>query len=311
MANKPKPIKYDETHSINVSVTNKDEIKNLSDVNITQFKMVGKTFQTHFDDTIVTCFGPKADGSCILRIQGKPKGSTHRVTGHVEINLKSHHDLNKILQSNLFYDGVASLKLAHFVGYVGESHVINEIKKGTLFDKLFLKTRSGKAPLVNKALILKKGNNDNKKVPHPLYGKSFDPEKMIALQNKKGQGIDLICKVEPTPPPPDWVTFEIKTVMKDKYGANSTPTGGKASDFQEDYIGNIKKHIQFSRDSVLKGINEYELDIKKRILLNQIENDIKKGSIGGFKLTVGIDSKFDVSSNKKYDSFYIIEDLSK
>ena len=102
MANKPKPIKYDETHSINVSVTNKGEIKKLGDVNITQFKMVGKTFQTHFDDTIVTCFGPKADGSCILRIQGNPKGSTHRVTGHVEINLKSHHDLNKILNPICF-----------------------------------------------------------------------------------------------------------------------------------------------------------------------------------------------------------------
>ncbi|UDN36643.1 hypothetical protein [Proteus sp. NMG38-2] len=308
MANKPRPIKYDETHSINVSVTNKGEIKKLGDVNITQFKMIGKTFQTHFDDTIVTCFGPKADGSCILRIQGKPKGSTHRVTGHVEINLKSHHDLNKILQSNLFYDGVASLKLAHFVGYVGESHVINEIKKGTLFDKLFLKTRSGKALLANKESRITNGNTD---ISNPLYGKSFDPEKMIALQNKKGQGIDLICKIEPTPPPPDWVTFEIKTVMKEKFGANSTPSGGKASDFQKDYIRNLRKHIQLSRDSILDGINEYGLDGKKRILLNKIENDIKKGSIGGFKLTVGIDSKFDVSSNKKYDSFYILEELNK
>ncbi|MDS0790497.1 hypothetical protein OSB94_20645, partial [Proteus vulgaris] len=126
---------------------------------------------------------------------------------YFSINLKSHHDLNKILQSNLFYDGVASLKLAHFVGYVGESHVINEIKKGTLFDKLFLKTRSGKAPLANKESRIKNGNTD---ISNLLYGKSFDPEKMIALQNKKGQGIDLICKIEPTPPPPDWVTFEIK-----------------------------------------------------------------------------------------------------
>ena len=261
MANKPRPIKYDDTHSINVSVTNKDEIKKLGDVNITQFKMVGKTFQTHFDDTIVTCFGPKADGSCILRIQGKPKGSTHRVTGHVEINLKSHHDLNKILQSNLFYDGVASLKLAHFVGYVGESHVINEIKKGTLFDKLFLKTRSGKAPLANKESRITNGNTD---ISNPLYGKSFDPEKMIALQNKKGQGIDLICKIEPTPPPPDWVTFEIKTVMKEKFGANSTPTGGKASDFQEDYIGNINKHSVLAKQSFYKGGNEYSLGKKRK-----------------------------------------------
>lgn len=308
MANKPRPIKYDDTHSINVSVTNKDEIKKLGDVNITQFKMVGKTFQTHFDDTIVTCFGPKADGSCILRIQGKPKGSTHRVTGHVEINLKSHHDLNKILQSNLFYDGVASLKLAHFVGYVGESHVINEIKKGTLFDKLFLKTRSGKAPLANKESRITNGNTD---IPNPLYGKSFDPEKMIALQNKKGQGIDLICKIEPTPPPPDWVTFEIKTVMKEKFGANSTPTGGKASEIQKDYIRNLRKHIRLSVVSIDEGINEYKLFEKQLELLNIIDNDIKVGNIAGFKLVIGIDNKFNTSGNKKYNSFYILEELNK
>lgn len=307
MANKPRPIKYDESHSINVSVTNKDEIKKLGDVNITQFKMVGKTFQTHFDDTIVTCFGPKADGSCILRIQGKPKGSTHRVTGHVEINLKSHHDLNKILQSNLFYDGVASLKLAHFVGYVGESHVINEIKKGTLFDKLFLKTRSGKAPLANKESRIKNGDKD---ISNPLYGKSFDPEKMIALQNKKGQGIDLICKIEPTPPPPDWVTFEIKTVMKDKFGANSTPTGGKASDFQKDYIGNISKHSLLAQNSFKHGDNEYNLGKKERDILLDIYKDINKVNLVGFKLTVGIDNKFNVSNNNKYNQFYIIERLN-
>ncbi|WP_193016237.1 hypothetical protein [Proteus sp. FME41] len=134
---------------------------------------------------------------------------------------------------------------------------------------------------------------------------------MIALQNKKGQGIDLICKIEPTPPPPDWVTFEIKTVMKDKFGANSTPTGGAASDLQKDYIRNLRKHIQLSQDSILDGINEYKLDIKKRILLNKIENDVKKGSISGFKLTVGVDNKFNVSSNEKYDSFYILEELNK
>ncbi|MDM3560072.1 Uncharacterised protein [Proteus vulgaris] len=268
--------------------------------------MVGKTFQTHFDDTIVTCFGPKADGSCILRIQGKPKGSTHRVTGHIEINLKSHHDLNKILQSNLFYDGVTSLKLAHFVGYVGESHVINEIKKGTLFDKLFLKTRSGKAPLANKESRIKNGNTD---ILNPLYGKSFDPEKMIALQNKKGQGIDLICKIEPTPPPPDWVTFEIKTVMKDKFGANTTPTGGKASEIQKSYFENINKHSLLAKESFYQGSNEYSLGKKERkILLNILESCEEKNLVG-FKLTVGIDNKFNISNNNKYNQFYIIENL--
>ena len=182
-----------------------------------------------------------------------------------------------------------------------------DIKKGTLFDKLFLKTRSGKAPLVNKELILKKGNNDNEKVSHPLYGKSFVPEKMIALQNKKGQGIDLICKIDP--PPPDWVTFEIKTVMKDKYDANSTPTGGKASEIQKSYFENINKHSLLAKESFYQGGNEYSLGKKERkILLNILESCDEKNLVG-FKLTVGIDNKFNVSNNNKYNQFYIIENL--
>ncbi|UPK81929.1 hypothetical protein LW139_04255 [Proteus vulgaris] len=194
--------------------------------------------------------------------------------------------------------------MAHFVGYVGESHVINEIKKGTLFDKLFLKTRSGKAPLANKESRIKNGNTD---ISNLLYGKSFDPEKMIALQNKKGQGIDLICKIEPTPPPPDWVTFEIKTVMKEKFGANSTPTGGKASDFPKDYIGNISKHSLLAQNSFKHGDNEYNLGKKERDILLDIYKDINKVNLVGFKLTVGIDNKFNVS---KYNQFYIIERLN-
>lgn len=310
MANKPRPIKYDETHSINVSVTNKDEIKKLGDVNITQFKMVGKTFQTHFDDTIVTCFGPKADGSCILRIQGKPKGSTHRVTGHVEINLKSHHDLNKILQSNLFYDGVASLKLAHFVGYVGESHVINEIKKGTLFDKLFLKTRSGKASLISDIEKIEekiKGKTIFKN--NPLFNNNIINNEFIALQNSNGHGIDLICKMKN--PPPEWITFEIKTVMKDYFKDNSTPRGGKATNIQRDYIENIKKHSNKSKQSFLHADNEYDLNKDKFNILNEIDSAILKGDVVGYKLTIGIDNKFGVSSNNRYSKFYILEELVK
>lgn len=61
----------------------------------------------------------------------------------------------------------------------------------------------------------------------------------------------MICKIEPTPPPPDWVTFEIKTVMKDKFGANTTPTGGKASEIQKSYFENINKHSLLAKESFL------------------------------------------------------------
>ncbi|EOV8584714.1 hypothetical protein ACOSKC_004222 [Providencia stuartii] len=270
-----------------------------------RFNVVGKTFTRHFDDTIVTCFGPKPDGTCILRIQGNPKGGGRRVTGHIELNLKSEHELQKVLTSDLFYDGVASMKMAQFVGYLGEQHVVNEIKKGTLFDKLFMKTRYGKAPLANKSSRLDKDGNEL----NPLFGKRFVPEKMIALQNAKGQGIDLICKIEP--PPPEWVTFEIKTTMKDKYGPNATPLSGKPTEIQVDYKKNIRRHTELAERSLFHGDNDYSLTRKEFRMLREIKLSMKKRQVVGYKITVGLDNEFNPSHNSKYDEFFIAEDLAK
>ncbi|MEY0234705.1 hypothetical protein [Providencia manganoxydans] len=288
-------------NGITAKVVSEEAAKLLKNTIVTRFNVVGKTFTRHFDDTIVTCFGPKPDGSCVLRIQGKPNGAERRVTGHIEINLKSEHELQKVLTSDLFYDGLASLKMAQFVGYLGEQHVVNEIKKGTLFDKLFMKTRYGKAPLANKSSRLDKDGNEL----NSLLGKRFVPEKMLALQNAKGQGIDLICKIEP--PPPEWVTFEIKTTMKDKFGPNATPKSGEPSEAQKDYIGNISKHTGLANISFVQGHNDYNLSRAQRKMLVEIKKDISKSNIAGFKLTVAIDDKLNVSSNNKYGSFYIVE----
>ncbi|EOD2823387.1 hypothetical protein ACJLWH_004368 [Providencia stuartii] len=290
---------------ITAKIVSEESVKSLTNMLVTRFNVVGKTFTRHFDDTIVTCFGPKPDGTCILRIQGNPKGGGRRVTGHIELNLKSEHELQKVLTSDLFYDGVASMKMAQFVGYLGEQHVANEIKKGTLFDKLFMKTRYGKAPLVNKSSRLDKDGNEL----NPLFGKRFVPEKMIALQNAKGQGIDLICKIEP--PPPEWVTFEIKTTMKDKFGPNSTPNGGKLSEIQKDYIGNMKLHLDISINSFLNDKNSYSLTIKEATLLKEINSSLVKNQIAGYKVTVGLDNSFNPASNNKYDTMFVAEDLKK
>lgn len=292
-------------NGITAKVVSEEAAKLLKNTIITRFNVVGKTFTRHFDDTIVTCFGPKPDGSCVLRIQGKPNGAERRVTGHIEINLKSEHELQKVLTSDLFYDGLASLKMAQFVGYLGEQHVVNEIKKGTLFDKLFMKTRYGKAPLANKSSRLDKDGNEL----NPLLGKCFVPEKMLALQNAKGQGIDLICKIEP--PPPEWVTFEIKTTMKDKFGPNATPTSGKPSEIQNNFLYNIKLHSKTAMESFRYGNNDYNLSKEQFKLLKQIENQSNKKNIVGYKLTVAIDDSFNVGGNNKYPSFYYLEELGK
>ncbi|WP_273802637.1 hypothetical protein, partial [Proteus vulgaris] len=98
--------------------------------------------------------------------------------------------------------------------------------------------------------------------------------------------------------------------MKEKFGANSTPTGGKASEIQKDYIGNISKHSLLAQNSFKHGDNEYNLGKKERDILLDIYKDINKVNLVGFKLTVGIDNKFNVSNNNKYNQFYIIERLN-
>ncbi|MDE5307345.1 hypothetical protein PY546_13215 [Providencia stuartii] len=53
---------------------------------------------------------------------------------------------------------------------------------------------------------------------------------------------DFICKIEP--PPPEWVTFEIKTTMKDKFGANTTPKGSGASEAQKRLLEKYKRSFK-------------------------------------------------------------------
>ncbi|EMF0919757.1 hypothetical protein NNF59_004112 [Providencia stuartii] len=103
------------------------------------------------------------------------------------------------------------------------------------------------------------------------------------------------------------VTFEIKTTMKDKFGSNATLKSGEPSESQKDYIGNISKHTGLVNISFVQGHNDYNLSRAQRKMLVEIKKDISKSNIAGFKLTLAIDGKLNVSSNNKYGSFYIIE----
>ncbi|APG52564.1 hypothetical protein ACX5HH_000538 [Providencia stuartii] len=81
---------------------------------------------------------------------------------------------------------------------------------------------------------------------------------------------DFICKIES--PSPEWVTFKIKTTMKDKFGSNATPNGGKLSEIRKDYIGNMKLHLDTSINSFLNDKNSYSLTIKEATLLKEINS---------------------------------------
>ena len=147
--------------------------------------------------------------------------------------------------------------------------------------------------------------------------KNIVSKSIFSLQNRNNHGIDLIFKVTPYPPPPKWITIESKTVMKDKFGDYSTPRGGKVSEYQEDSIDNLSKHLELSNISLKSKLNEYSIKKEEKISLQELTHDLlinksissNKEIIQGFKLTIGIDEKFNVSNNKKFDNLYIFEKL--
>ncbi|MEY1387966.1 hypothetical protein AB7044_02420 [Providencia stuartii] len=107
------------------------------------------------------------------------------------------------------------------------------------------------------------------------------------------------------------ITFEIKTTMKDKFGSNATPNGGKLSEIRKDYIGNMKLHLDTSINSFLNDKNSYSLTIKEATLLKEINSSLVKNQIAGYKVTVGLDNSFNPASNNKYDTMSVAEDLKK
>nr|WP_308410135.1 hypothetical protein [Providencia stuartii] len=120
---------------------------------------------------------------------------------------------------------------------------------------------------------------------------------------------DFICKIES--PSPEWVTFEIKTTMKDKFGANTTPKGSGASEAQKDYLKNIRDHSKESTESMRFGRNDFNLNKEQFDLLNSISKGMSKNNIVGYKLTAVVDDKFNVGGNNKYLFFYYLEGLDK
>ncbi|MDV2196883.1 hypothetical protein [Enterobacter hormaechei] len=284
--------------------TNRAQVKGLDEIHISHIRPQVQTFERHLDDVKITLFGPRVEGGYILRIEGKPNGQSQNIKGHVELNIKK-GDLHKVLSEQKLYDDIAAMKLAHFVGYIGENHARKAAEAGDLLSKGYIKNRGKTA-----VSFLSTFKGDKKIVPGSVF----------SLQNGQGHGIDLICKVAPYPPPPKWITIESKTVMKESFGQHATPRAGKASDYQKDPIGNLNKHLELAENSIKSRKNEYAIDKNTKKLLKELTMDfevnrtLQKNSnkiIQGFKLTIGLDTKFNVSKNDKYKNMYIFEDITK
>lgn len=285
-------------------ITNTHQTKGLDEINVSHIVLKVRSFERHLDNVKITLFGPRVEGGYILRIEGKPNGQSQNIKGHVELNIKK-EDLHKVLSEQKLYDDIAAMKLAQFVGYIGENHARKAANSGDLLSKGYIKNR-GKTAVP----FLSTLKGDKKIVPGSVF----------SLQNRQGHGIDLICKVAPYPPPPKWITIESKTMMKESFGPHATPRAGKVSDYQKDPIGNLSKHIDLAERSLRSKVNEYSINQSIRKEMTELIQDIKRNSrrkkdedsiVKGYKLTIGIDDKFNVSSNLKYKQLYIFEELTK
>ncbi|EKT59361.1 hypothetical protein [Providencia sneebia] len=233
-----------------IGITNQDTTKKLKQLDITLTHAKLQTFERHLDEVKVTLFGPRVDGSYILRIEGKPNGQSHKVKGHVELNVKS-GDLHRVLAEQKLYDDIAALKLAHFVGYIVENHVVKAAKDGTLLNRIFCRDSSkniknGRAVPINK-LSDKDGNGKELNV---FYGKNIDTSQVFSLQKSNGHGIDLICKIDK--PPPYWITIETKTVMRKQFDDERILVGGSLSKAQKEPIINLRKHMDNAENKFYK-----------------------------------------------------------
>ncbi|MEY0729844.1 hypothetical protein AB7254_21605 [Providencia rettgeri] len=279
-----------------LKVTNIRQTKGLDEINVSHIRPRVQTFERHLEDVKITLFGPRIDGGYILRIEGKPSGQSLNIKGHVELNIKS-GALHRVLSEQKLYDDIAAMKLAQFVGYIGENHARKAAEAGELLRLGYIKNRGKTAKP-----FLSTFQGDKRIVPDSVF----------SLQNTQGHGIDLICRVEPYPPKPKWITIETKTVMKENFGQYATPKGGNVSDYQKNPITNLMTHLDYSRNSNGTKINSaYKLTKEESKMSREIYKDILKDRslVSGYKLTIGIDTSFEVSKNSKYSKLFIFEEL--
>lgn len=85
-------------------------------------------------------------------------------------------------------------------------------------------------------------------------------------------------------------------------------------------MSNLSKHIDLAERSLRSKVNEYSINQNVRNKMTELIQDIKRNSrrkknedsiVKGYKLTIGIDNNFNVSSNLKYEKIYIFEELIK
>ena len=212
---------------------------------------------------------------------------------HVEINLTG-DELNKFLLKQEFYDALAITKLNQFTGYMGEQILMDYALNGILHNKAYMKTL-GKIKA---------------KTFHEATGKTIKSDKVWAIQNKSGHGIDFLAEVEPIPP--KYITIDAKSTLRGKYGDYATPRGPSLSDKQKDFHKNLLYHLKQSTKRYESG-NPYNLSKKQFTEFNEIMREISldKTLVEGYVANIGLTAGFNVASNSKYGEMIVLNKILK
>lgn len=268
------------------------EIAKLLDLqNTKQIKAVTYIFTQHLKNATIHIIGPLPNGSSLLRITAKPLRGEKMLKAHVEINLTG-DELNKFLLKQEFYDALAITKLSQFTGYMGEQKLMDYALNGILHNKAYMKTL-GKIKA---------------KTFHEATGKTIKSDKVWAIQNKSGHGIDFLAEVEPIPP--KYIIIDAKSTLRGKYGDYSTPRGPSLSDKQKDFHKNLLYHLEQSTLLYEFG-NPYNLSKKQVDEFRKIKKEISddKKLLDGYVANIGLTAGFNVASNSKYGEMIVFENI--
>ena len=279
---------------VNSKNVNNHEIAKLFDLqNTKQIKAVTYIFTQHLKNATIHIIGPLPNGTSVLRITAKPLSGEKILKAHVEINLTG-DELNKFLLKQEFYDKLAITKLNQFTGYMGEQILMNYALNGILHNKAYMKTL-GKIEA---------------KTFHEATGKTIKSDKVWAIQNKSGHGIDFLAEVEPIPP--KYITIDAKSTLRGKYGDYATPRGPSLSDKQKDFHTNLLYHLKQSTKRYESG-NPYNLSKKQFTEFNEIMREISldKTLVEGYVANIGLTAGFNVASNSKYGEMIVLNKILK
>ena len=270
---------------------NHEIAKKLDLQNSKLIRSVTNVFTENLKNATIHIIGPLPNGSSLLRITAKPLRGEKMLKAHVEINLTG-DELNKFLLKQEFYDALAITKLNQFTGYMGEQILMDYALNGILHNKAYMKTL-GKIEA---------------KTFHEATGKTIKSDKVWAIQNKSGHGIDFLAEVEPIPP--KYITIDAKSTLRGKYGDYATPRGPSLSDKQKDFHTNLLYHLKQSTKRYESG-NPYNLSKKQFTEFNEIMREISldKTLVEGYVANIGLTAGFNVASNSKYGEMIVFENI--